>query len=313
MPATRSGLAGQVGFGVEATPGTAVAPTFYLPITDESIANEVAPSESGAILAGRATRDTSSRIPGLTTIGGDIGLELTSTGLEVILEHMMGKVVKTGTAPTITRVYTPGDHAGKALTVQVGRPTTAGTVAAFNYAGAKVASWEMSGSAGEIVTLGLTMLAMTETIDTPALGTPAYTSPIPVGFNSATLSLGGSQICVSEWSLSGENSLADDRRCTAQTGIKEPLQNDLREYSGSLTGEFESLTHYQNYLDGDDLTLSIACAVGAATLTITSKVILDGTTPAIADRGIIEAELPFTCVGATDAEALTITLVNAVV
>lgn len=311
MPASRTGLAGQLGFGVESVPGEGHTPTFWLPFISESLVREIAPAESDAIFAGRLTRDVSSRSPGLDTVGGDIQLELVDAGLEVMFEHMFGKVVKTSTPPNVTRVYTPDDLEGLALTVQVGRPMVTGTVPAFNYTGSKVASWDLKGEPGEIVQLGLTFVSMEEVIDTPALGTPTYLAPTPVTAIRSNLKIAGDAVCATEWTLSGDNGFGDERRCTASFSVQEPLQMDLRAYDGSVTVEWSSMAHYEHFINGDDLTLSIECVAGLATITIDARIILDGTTPNVGGREIVPHAMPFTVVGTSDDDAIKATIVNA--
>ena len=316
----RTGIATQLGIGVEATYGTGVAPSIFLPIVSEALTNKISPAESKAIIAGRMVLDSSQWAPGNKKVGGSVGLELTSSGLELVLEHMFGTVVKTGTGSAVTRTFTPGFLAGKSLSVQVGRPAIDGTINNFTYTGSKVDSWALAGKSGEVVTLGLTLVCMDELVAgvgtaPPALGTPVYGTPMPIHFVNASIGVAGATVAVSEWTLSGNNSLNDGRYVTSQTTIREPLQKDLRAYTGELTAEFESMVQYDHYLNADEVALTISCGVvkggQMATLQFTTNVRFNGGTPNTNKRDVTPFKAAFSAVGTSDSAAITAVLVNA--
>lgn len=155
--AIKSGLAAQIGFVTETTAGVAKTPTLFLPIVDESIELAKERLESAGVISGRRVLDSLSWNGGPNTVSGDIGLELTNRGLGVIFKHMFGGVATTGSGP-YTHTFTPGDLSGTAFTTQVGVPDVGGTVRPKTAGGCKVASWELAVSAGEIATLGLSVI-----------------------------------------------------------------------------------------------------------------------------------------------------------
>lgn len=302
--ALASGLAGQIGFKTEVTPGTAVTVDKFVPLVSESITNEMERLESDAIIAGRRVLDSGQWNGGNITVGGDIGFELYNLGLETLLHHCFGVVTTTGSGP-YTHTFTPGDMVNNSFTVQVGRPGTKGTVHPFTYAGCHVASWELACAAGEIATLGLTIAAMSET-NAPALAAASMPAGIkPVKFNHASITVAGTSTSVKSVNLKGDNGLDTDRRSLGSQLIRQPLEADLRTYDGTLEMEFEDLAMYQRYLLGTEQALVIAFTVGTSSLTITCNVRFDGETPGISGKELLQQSLPFKCVGSSDAAAIT--------
>jgi hypothetical protein len=160
--ALKSGLAAQIGFADEVTPGLPVAPSVFLPLSTESLSQERERLESEGIRAGRRVLDPLQWNGGNHTVGGDVGLELYDVGTTKLLKHCFGGVATTGVGP-YQHVFTPGDLSGKSFTTQVGRPDVGtGAVHPFTYDGCKVASWEIACQAGEIATFGVTVVGMRE-------------------------------------------------------------------------------------------------------------------------------------------------------
>lgn len=155
MPSVKSGLAAQIGFATETTVNTPATPTLFLPFVDESLTYTPGRTEAASIIANRRTLDSSQWNGGVSEVGGDIGLELYNRSLGRIFRHMFGGLVTTGAGP-YTHTFTPGDLSGLSFTAQVGVPGVA--VEPKTVSGAKMASWEMAFAAGEITTLGLSVV-----------------------------------------------------------------------------------------------------------------------------------------------------------
>jgi hypothetical protein len=150
-----SGMAAQIGWAIETTPGTIVTPTVFNPLVSESLTIERERLESAGIIASQRVAKSDQWNGGNITAGGDIGLELYQKNLSGMFRAMLGAT--SGSGPY---VITPGDMSDDSLSVQVGLPGVGGTVHPKTLGGAAVASWEIAGSAGEIVTLGATLAAM---------------------------------------------------------------------------------------------------------------------------------------------------------
>lgn len=307
--ALKSGLMAQIGYAKESTAGTIVTPTKFVPLVSESLSQERERLESSAIIAGRRFLTSEQWNGGNVTVGGDVQHELFQRGVGHLFEAMLGSVATSGSGP-YTHTFTPGDL--PSLTVQVGRPGVGGTVHPFTYAGCKVASWELACSAGEIATVGLTLVGMTETTAT-ALASASYTAEQakPFKFNHGAVTIGGSSANVRSLTLSGDNGLADDRRFIGSQTISEPLEAGLRTVDGSMEVEFTDLTQYDRYVNGDEFAIVLAFTSGTNELTVTLNARYDGETPQVGGAELLTENLPFKAVASgADTTAITVELVN---
>lgn len=376
---SRTGNAAQIGYALEVTVGTPVTTTAFIPLVSESLTQDRTRLESSGILAGRRVLTSDQYNGGDVTVSGSVQHELYNRGLGKLFTAIFGAVTTTGSGP-YTHTFSPGDLTGDALTVQVGRPATNGTIFPFTYAGMKVASWEIACAAGEIATLGMdlvgarefafrtvadgvttsgsptitsataafsvddigkpisgtgipaasTIIAVASTTSATlsanasatgtaivftfgvALATATYPASLkPLKFNHASITLGGSSVNVKSLTLSGNNMLDDSRRFLGSQYIAESLEMGLREYTGSLEIEFTDLTQYTRFAAGTEAALVASFVSGADSVTITSNVRIDGTTPNVAGREILTQTLPVKCIASsTDASAITAVLVN---
>lgn len=145
-----------------------------------------------------------------------------------------------------------------------------------------------------------------------ALATATYPSAIkPLKFNHAAISIGGSSVNAKSLTISGNNGLDDSRRFLGNQRISEPLESGLREYSGSLELEFTDLTQYRRFVTGSEAALVASFTSGTDSVTITTNVRFDGSTPQVSGREILTQSLPFKCVASgADSTAITVALVN---
>jgi hypothetical protein len=152
------GASGQVGYKTESVVGTAVTVDTFIPIVSENIKNNKAYLDSKTISARQTLRMTK---PGAQQVEGGITTELPNRPMATLLTHMFGTVATTGAGP-YTHTATPGSTTGKTLTIQVGRPATTDTVHPFTYAGSKINQWTIACTQGEIASLELGIVAMSE-------------------------------------------------------------------------------------------------------------------------------------------------------
>jgi len=154
--AQKTGIATQIGYVSEVTPGTAVtAGMTFLPLATGGLDKTIDFLESDAIIAGRETDTSDMWALGAIKCGGPVGFELYNKNLRFLFKNMFG--AESGSGPY---TYTPGDLAGLALTVQEGIPDLAGTVQPWTFTGCKISEWEIAVDEGQIATLGLDILAM---------------------------------------------------------------------------------------------------------------------------------------------------------
>lgn len=140
-----------------------------------------------------------------------------------------------------------------------------------------------------------------------AVAAASYAAGIkPMVFTGATLSIGGAAANCKKLTLHGDNKLDVNRRFLGAATIKQPLESDLREYTGVFNGEFESLAMYNRFVQGTEAALVATFAAGAQSLAVTYNVRFDGDTPNVANRGIAQYSAPFKAVGASsDGGAVT--------
>lgn len=301
------GAEAQIGWVSESTVGTAVTVTKFLPFRSENIKQNINYLDTQTLSSRLTLRKTKK---GTSTVEGGFTTELPNTTLATLLKHAMGSVATTGTGP-YTHTFTPGTTTALGLTVQVGRPDASGTVQPFTYAGCKVAEWTINATQGEIATLIVALIGMTETTAT-ALATASYDSSwSPFVFTEASLTVAaGAENSVRELSLTGKNQINPRFRLGSGTS-KNPLGIGVREYTGTVTTDFDGLTDYNRFVNGTEAALVATFNNGTQTLTITSNVQFVGETPEVSGNDLLAQALPFRCLSSTsDAAAITIALVN---
>lgn len=310
--ALKSGLAAQVGLKTETTWGTAVAVDRFTPLISESMTEKIERLESAGIAPGARVLRSGQWAAGNVEVSGDLGFELYQQGMGLWFRHMFGAVSTSGAGP-YTHTFTPGDMSDDHFTLQIGKPDVAGTVQPFTFSGCKVTEWELAAKAGELVTLGVSVVGK-DLVTGTSLATASYGtgSGLPFSFAHASVTVGGSAAYVKEITLKGSNGLAVDRRGIGSAYIKEPLEAELRAYEGEMVCEFESLTQMNLFRNGTENALVLTIDAGsAAKCVITTNVRYDGSTPEVQGRGVTELKVPFKCLGpSTDAGAITAVLTN---
>lgn len=242
-----SGIFSQLGAVDEVTYGTPVTVTRFFEMVNESISSEYARVESASLRDSQRVLRADRWAPNFKGVSGSVELEVMSKGFGFWLKHMLGTVT-VGTV-TDTSAYAHvgkiGSLTGDSFTLQVGRPDTGGTVRAFTYEGGKIAGWELSNSVDGVLIARLDMDFENEATAT-ALATDSYPTAMEIlTFVGGAVSIGGSALHVTDFSIRANNNLKTDRYFVrASTQKKEPLENGMREYTVSCTVEFEDLTQY---------------------------------------------------------------------
>lgn len=310
--AAPSGVAGQFGYVKETTVGTAVTVDTFLPVNSAAIKNDISRLDSQGIRAGRAV--TWAWKPGQQAVTGTVEMELWNADIAQLFKQMFGTVSTATNGSQWDYTYTPvaGSLTGKSMTVQIGDPDSGGTVRPFTYAGCKVGQWTISSEVDQIATLSLDIVGMTET-NGVAVASASYDSALePFVFSEASLTIGGSAVnTVKSLEIVGDNNLSNRFRLGSATS-REYLENGMRNYTGTVTTDFESLTAYDRFVNGTEAALVATFDNGTESLVFTMNVRFDGETPELSGMEMLEQSLPFKCVSATnDASAITAVLTNA--
>ena len=266
----------------------------------------------GAFTAADVGRPISgTNIPALTYIG-----TVTSGTAATLSSSPTANVPVNATGSASTTVFTiggavganqylatPADLTGLSTTIQIGRPDITAVVRPFSYLGCKFTSWTLACKAGEIAKLSLDVVAQDETT-AQTLGVASYPPlMVPLTFVGGTLSIGGSVLPVRDFTLKGDNKLDDTRYfLTGRATPGEPLENAWREYTGTITADFNSLAQYGNYTSAAEVAMVLQFAGGqiASTgqnysVTIVANIRYDGDTPEVQGPQILDELLPFKC------------------
>lgn len=310
-----SGLASQLGIIDEVTYGTPLAVTRFYDLVQENINLGISRIEAKGLRAGARVLKTAQWVPGKHSIAGPIDLEVWNKGYGLWLKHMFGGVTSTqpdsvGNPTVWDHTFTPGDLAGKSLTVQFGRPSQDGTVRPFTYQGVKVAKWELAVSVDQLAQLKVETIGQDEGTAAALAAATAPTGLAPFVFTQGTLSVAGSAIDVKDFKLTGDNRLNDRFKLGVATR-KEPLEAGRRDYVGEVTAYFVDFTAYNRFVNGTEAAL-VLDFLGASIsgiynfeFKITTNVRFDGDTPNVTGPEEVLQPLKVKC---TDAGAGAITV-----
>lgn len=299
-----SGLSTQFGMKEESVYGTAVTPDEFTYINSESIKAEVGKIESPFL--GNLVMRTSQVKTYTSGASGDIVFPFFNLGMGVLLDQAFGDTTSAvvGATAEYTHTFIPDLAAGKfgqSSTVQIGRPSVDGTVQPFTYEGGKITAFTIAMDAQGLLTLTTTWAFEDEKTAT-ALASPSYASGLEMfDWSDATVSLGGNTIFVRSFSWTFTWAYDLERRGLSQTLRKEPIANGMASITGTMEGEFESLTHYQSFIAGTQQELVITTS--GSTIPTTSnpyktvatfeEVELTGDTPNVGGPGILTQPLAF--------------------
>jgi hypothetical protein len=307
--ALTSGLAGQFGVEVEGTSGTYETPTHFLEFINEAIKLNITQVASNGIRAGRRTRHA--MVPSTRVVEGPSSHELTAETVGEVFRLMFGAVNTSGSNP-YTHVFTPGDLPSG--TVQVGTPGTGGTVHPRSYLGMRVASWTLTVSpSNTFAMLEIQWIGRDETTS-ETLASASYATFTRFTFAHATFSIAGSEVCVDEVTISGNNNLNTTHKvCSADAGKPSIREAGWRDYTLTAVADFADLTQYNRYKNATEVAFELELNAGSsAILTIAGNVHFIGETPNVSGPEVLKQPIPATFVhGTSDASAITATLVNA--
>lgn len=235
----------QIMFADETTFGTPVTVTRAFEFNSESIGDDFGRTEGDPLRVGTYFKRADRTTPYYRGAAGTIQFDVLTKGFGFFLKHMLGSSATTG--PTETTVYTHtgtvGDLLGKSFTCQVGRPFhPTGTVQAFTYEGGKITEWTLSNDVEGNLVLELNCDFQQVATGT-ALATASYPSAMEnLTWAGGTLTVGGSQVDITEFNLTVNNGLNVDRRYISGSTDKKEQTGGRREGSFSITADFDSLT-----------------------------------------------------------------------
>ncbi|ROQ69172.1 hypothetical protein EDD93_3669 [Streptomyces sp. 840.1] len=241
-----SGLGAQVGIAAESTYGTYVAPTKFIEFTKEGLALKKTTAQSAGIAAGRLLPLSSRRVVTQRQAAGSLDMEVTTKGMGVLLQTLMGTTVtpvQQATTDAYLQTHILADTAGKSLTVQKGVPLTTGTVTRKNFLGCKIISAEFSCEVGGMLTASFEIDSK-DCEETSVLAAASYPSMSPFHFMQMGLKTGtyGTEIArsgIRKVSIKIERPMAVERFYAGASGLKaEPISNDQVKVTGSIEMDY---------------------------------------------------------------------------
>jgi hypothetical protein len=290
--AIRSGLAAQIGIGVESTVGTAATPTRFYEFNDESIAMTIERIESEGLRTGNRVLRSDRYASGQKAIEGSFSMDMTADNTAILFKHALGAVA---TAGSYVHTCTMSDPFGLGLTIEVGRPGNDGTVRAFTYAGCKINTLDLSVSVGELLSAEFGVIGTTaETIGTVTAA--SYASSLELlHFAGAAITVAGTAYPCKDFSLSVNNGLTGDRFVLGSQVAQQPIASSLAEVTGSLTAEFVDATAYNRVLNATHAAVVATFTDSTGdSITVTVPVArFDGDTPSVGGPDILDQTLNF--------------------
>ena len=222
--AIRSGLAAQLGIGVESTWGTAVTPTRFYEFTDESLSLSIERIESEGLRAGNRVMRSDRYAVGQKAVEGSVSMDMTAENSALLFEHALGDVQTANTSGSVyTHTCTLSDpYALGGLTVEVGRPGNDGTVRAFTYSGCVVSEMTLSNSVNELLQLELGLVGKNES--TGSITSASYPSSQELlSFKDAAVTIAGTAYECKDISIAVNNGLDAERYILGSQTINQPV------------------------------------------------------------------------------------------
>jgi hypothetical protein len=293
----------QVGVVNESTYGTPVVVSKFYDFKSESLKREQERMESASLRAQYRVISTDNWALGSINVSGDVEMEVRPKSHGFWWNHAIGGLVTSqpdaGGNPTVYKhTFTPGDLP-TSFTLQVGRPDLSDTVRVFTYSGCRITDWTLSCAVNEFASMQMSVLGRDEDTVT-ALATASYpTGNKPLRFVEGTVTIAGTATDVKSANIQGANNLSDDRYFLGSALRKQPLENALREYTGTFETEFADLTQYNRFVNGTEAAVVLLFQGSTISTTykyetkITMNVRFDGETPNLGGPEIVMQNVPF--------------------
>jgi hypothetical protein len=301
-------------FKKETTYGTRVVPTTGYEFESEGGVRQQKYLESRQLRAGRFFQSGTRRV--LTTRDAQVSLngQVPNKDFGSIVDLLHGNTV-TPVQQAATTAYKQthnltGDPT-KSATIQVGKPSTDGTVRPFDYTGCVVNQFTLSCATDDWLKFATTMDAQDE--DTSqTLAVASYPTALEgFHFQEATVTVNGivqnlatTGALVKSLGLDLSLPRATERYGLRSTALKaKPILNDYTPGSGSIGYEFDDMAQYTLFQNGTkvpiifDFTSNTGNLAGTAIpyqLTITiAQAQFTGTTPTVQGPDVLSFEAPF--------------------
>lgn len=262
MP-TGTGLDAQVGFVKESTYGTFVAPTAFYPFTSEDLGLEKTYISSQGIRTGRYFQSQNLHKATTRQGSGSLVMELLNKGFGKFFDLLHGNVVtpvQQGATTAYLQTHNIGLTEPKAsASIQVGKPSTNGTVNPHSYLGCVLVGMSISLESGGLASVTMNWDVRDESTS-ETLGTASYASgAVPFDFTEGVVKVAGASIAnVRSVTINIEVPRAVDRFHVGNSGVKDkPLLNGFVAVTADAELEFASLTDHTRFKNETVATLAL--------------------------------------------------------
>lgn len=244
-----TGLSAQFGMAAQVAYGTFVSPTRFLEFNSESIKHNVRKAYTRG-LGDRFQRSSRVRTY-VDGAQGSVEFDFMNQNMGLLLKALMGAVNTAGAGPDYTHTFTPDSDglAGEFYSVQMGRPSTDGTIRPFNYIGGKLLQADFSCAYGANLKVGTNWDFHSVETSTAIAAVSIDADAVPLSFIDGTITFDATEIEVKAANWSVQNALNVERKFIGLTK-REPIQNGEIMVSGSLEMEFEDMTYVNKYIAG---------------------------------------------------------------
>jgi hypothetical protein len=310
-----TGLNSQLGWALEATPGTAEstidawADTF----TGESMEYTRATIRSAALRAGSKIRPVP--VLGADSVSGGVEFEISSGNAAHALRQAIGTEGVTGAGPYV-HTFVPSTTDLPSTTVEIGKPEAdSATVHRYRYSGCMVNGWSITvAPSEEFIRFALDYIGMGVTTG-GSVSTPTFSTVQPFAFVHATLTMGGATQCFTTVSLQGANNIsAKQLVCPTNPRTPKVRESGFHDITGSVGMEFDSMDFYDAFVAGTVATFSLLLDAGSTSkLEFEGDVIYTGHSAPVSGPEVLEQTVPFEFVRQTsDANAFSAILTNSI-
>ena len=201
---------------------------------------------------------------------GSFELDIQNKGLGLLLQHALGTAVapaQQGSTGAYLQTFSTNDTGPTgSYTAQVSRVDSGGTLRPFTYEGSVITGWDISQDLGAAASMTFNFDSENEQTSTGEF-TPAYPSSSDVFvYTDATVEIDDSAITTfTSFSLSADLAMKTDRRFLKGSATKgQPKRSGVPSYTGTISGEFASLTQFAAFVAGTVFKLEFILTMGTA-------------------------------------------------
>ena len=286
----------QLGTKDETTYGTAVTVDRFVPFLSATIDPETFRTRTEALRAGKRTQRSDEYVAGVTGYAGSIELPVESKGFGVWLKRALGGVSTsgpTGGAYAHVGVIDP-DVCVPSFTMQTNIPFApcATTDQPFTWEGCQVSSWELAVSVDEVVKFSAEIVAEDGTSGT-SLATATYPASVePLTWAKAALTVGGTTVPVTQFTVKCNNNLKTDRHYLQNSSKRgEASRDDFPEVTVEYEADFSSLTTYNRVVSETAAGTQAALVFTVSSVTAITTGVFPGLTITMPCVDITEASV----------------------